>query len=811
MGVNDENYSFSLDELLDEAKQYQTENNTEFLGGDEALDSLLKELHSEQLLEDFSEYEINDNIDETPSSDETEHFAEEPAEENDFNVNEIDEEDNHQYEDTEYMSEESVEEHIDDTYEESYQEDERTDDGYGEAEYPDDVYSDEDVAYPTDEKVSEEPDNDNSKIADFIQRLEQSNEIDEAQNEYIKAIEAESENRRKEKKQKSSRKKRNFLPRFSPKTDYSVTSSMAGNFKSDEYEDVSQSKEISAKIARSVDRMQIRTGVLCAMAVLSALAGAIPQAIASMVNIETALSAFGGSAVFYLSSNLVLILCSCVFGFPIIVNGFRSLIKRSFCADTGVTLAMVLCLVQNLLFLFTDSLMNENIRVMSCVAIFSLFLLTAARLLHLRQLQEHFEFITADAPLYNAMHIKNKRDSAQIGKGLMSSEPNLRYSAEIKFPSRFIETVLEPLPCDKTMRHMLPPALLASVVTGLITWLISRSFLTGFTALTAMVCLSVPAAVTLADIFPLAIINNSLSKVKAGIPSCGAAVRCAETDGVIFDAKEIFKDGGKISPNFKPFKMNRIDEALLNAAALTSAIDGPLAESFRSMIISNHSVLPIVKDAHYVDALGIEGRVNGQSVLFGSRELMEQRGIAMPPLKDERQYKRDGRRLLYLSQSGILTAMFVVIYQANRTAGASMRRIAKEGVTIFVRSDDPGITESFIEEVFHLPQNCVKILRGDAGALYRNRYERKNYDKSEIFVMHRGRLKSFLSGITSCFALQRSFAVSRLVEQAGLEIGIALFAILSFTSPNLAGASQILLYQVIFAVVNLLLPLKRKK
>lgn len=794
MGVKEDIYSFSLDEILDEAKQYQTEDNAAFFDSDEALDSLLKELHDDKFPESFS-------------ADETVIFSGESEEEEDgINDNDFAEETSEEI--TEEVAEEIVEE--DYTSEESAEENELIGDTY-ETEYPDDEYTDEEVVYPTDENFPSGDDSAESKIADFIQRLEESTEIDEAQNEYIKAIEAEHEIRRSEKVKKAPREKRGFFSRFSFKTGDNVTSSMAGNCKASEYENASQSKEISSRISHDINFMQICTGVICAMAVLSALAGAIPQAIASMVDIETALSAFGGSIMFYMVSNFVLLLCSCIFGYPVIINGFRSLIRGSFCADTGVTLALVLCVIQNLLFLFTDSLANENIRLMSCVAIFSLFLLMAARILHLRQIQDHFEFCTANEPLYNAMHISNKRDSAEIGKGLMAGDPNLRYSAKIKFPSRFFETALAPIPCDKTMRHMLPPALLASVVTGVITWIISKSFLTGFTALTGMVCLSVPAAVTLADILPFAIINNSLSKVRAGIPSCGAASVCAETDGVIFDADEIFKNGGNVSPNFKPFKMNRIDEALLNAAALTSAVDGPLAESFRSMIISNHDVMPIVKDAHYVEALGIEGRVNGQSVLFGSRELMEQRGIAMPTLKEERPYKRDGRRLLYLTQSGQLSAMFVVTYQANRTAGACMRRLARDGVTIFVRSDDPGITESFVEEVFHLPQNSVKILRGESGALYRSRYEKRKYGAADISVIHRGRLKSFLSGIASCFTLQKAFETSRFIEQVGLGIGVALFAILSFTSPNLAGASQILLYQIIFAAVNILLPLRNKK
>lgn len=774
---------FSLDDLLKEVKSYMPEENT--AAGDYNLDSLLKEFGEESgaatNLFDTSSYDSSgtSDYDEIVAEKDASAYDETYAEPDTSEYNEVD------------VSEEESEEEI--HIEEDAQEFPEEVPSETPAEVPQETEEDERTEF---ERMVEE------KIENFIRRVSEAQDEVEAIEEEQRQFRYDAANTKADEEQKPSKRS----PRFSLKKKDVVVSGVSGCTKASGYIAFDDIRKIDARLTKNVDSLRICTAMTAAFSVLLFLAGAVPQFLSSFINAETALAMFGGSAQFYMIANLIVLVLACAFGYQVIFNGVKALFKGNLCADTGVAAALILSLVQNVLFIFTDDLAEENVRLLGSVAVFSLFLLTAARMLHLQQVQERFDFCAEDKPLYNASRVSDSIDRNSIGEGA----PNLRYSSKIGSPAEFFETAAAPLPCDRTMSRILPPALLASVVVGLITWAISKEFLTGFTALTAMVCVSVPAAVTLADVFPLALANNSLKSVKAAIHSCEIAENCAETDGVVFDATEIFKNGGSVSPNFKTFKNNRIDEAILNAAALTIAVDGPLADSFKAMLVSDKNMLPTVREARFEDGLGIAGRVNGQFTLLGSRVLMEKYGVSLSSPKEESSYKRDGCSMLYLAENGRLLAMFAVTYQANRSVGASMRRLAKDGVMLFVRSDDPGITEKFVEEVFHLPQNSVKIVRGYASALFRDKYEMQAPEREELTVMHRGRLSSFLNGVDSCFRLKRTFETSRTVEHIGLCIGLALFTLLCFIAPNFAGASQIFIYQFIFAIINIVVPMKYK-
>lgn len=781
---------FSLEELLEEVKNYMPEENTAVAEENFNLDSLLKEFGEESSA--VTDLFDTSSCDSSDSSDYDEINTETDTAVSDEICTEIDSSDTSERDEIDIPEEEPEEVHIEEEEQEISEE------------------ISEEVPQETEEKIEDERTKfecrAEEKIESFLQRLNDVQEDAEAIEEEQRQFRRDSSEDEINKESKAP----SFFSRFLLKKKKKMISSVANCTKASGDINSDEVKEIDSRLAKDVDLLRVCTAMTAAFSLLLLLAGAVPQLLASFVNVETALAIFGGSAPFYMIANLILLIAACGFGYPVIVNGVRSFFSGIFCADAGVTLALLLSLIQNVLFIFTDELAEENVRLLGSAAAFSLFLLMAARMIHVQQLQERFDFCTDGKPLYSASRILNEHDVEAIGAGSAAGKPNLRYSLKINSVADFFETSSRPLPCDKTMRRILPPALLGCVFVGLITWAISGNFLTGFTALTAMVCVSVPAAVTLADVFPLAMMNNFLKNAKTFIHSCEFAENCAETDGVIFDAVEIFKNGGNISPNFKSFKNNRIDEALLNAAALTIAVDGPLADSFKAMLISDRSMLPTVREARFEDGLGIIGKVNGQPTLLGCRELMEKYGVPLSSPKEEGKFKRDGSRALYLAENGRLLAMFAVTYQSNRTVGACMRRLAKNGVMMYIRSDDPGITETFVEEVFHLPHNSVKILRGAAGALFRDEYEMKNSEREEPGVIYGGKLRGLLTGINSCFRLKRTFETARAVEHIGLGIGLALFSLLCFIAPVYAGASQIFIYQFIFAVINLAVPMNYK-
>lgn len=70
-----------------------------------------------------------------------------------------------------------------------------------------------------------------------------------------------------------------------------------------------------------------------------------------------------------------------------------------------------------------------------------------------------------------------------------------------------------------------------------------------------------------------------------------------------------------------------------------------------------------------------------------------------------------------------------------------------------MRTSDPNITDSFVEETFGLPQNCVKVISAQAGALYR-KYRTTVLQRANAGIVHDGRIQNFLRSVAACATLQ---------------------------------------------------------
>ncbi len=115
----------------------------------------------------------------------------------------------------------------------------------------------------------------------------------------------------------------------------------------------------------------------------------------------------------------------------------------------------------------------------------------------------------------------------------------------------------------------------------------------------------------------------------------------------------------------KAFSEGQIDSAILDVASVICAGDGPLKPVFINMIGGNLSMLKKVDNMSYEDGMGITAWVGGQQVLIGNAQLLLSHGVDTPSKDFESRYRQNGKEILYLSNSGELTAMFVLSYQPD--------------------------------------------------------------------------------------------------------------------------------------------------
>ena len=80
----------------------------------------------------------------------------------------------------------------------------------------------------------------------------------------------------------------------------------------------------------------------------------------------------------------------------------------------------------------------------------------------------------------------------------------------------------------------------------------------------------------------------------------------------------------------KTFAGARIDEAILDAAAVSIAAGGPLSSVFRRIIQNRTDILKEVDTLVYEQDMGMSGWVGGRRVLIGNRRLLENHGVDVP-------------------------------------------------------------------------------------------------------------------------------------------------------------------------------------
>ena len=148
------------------------------------------------------------------------------------------------------------------------------------------------------------------------------------------------------------------------------------------------------------------------------------------------------------------------------------------------------------------------------------------------------------------------------------------------------------------------------------------------------------------------------------------------SDRDLFPADSVMLHGMKV------FAEKRIDEAILDAASVILSCGGILSGVFINMVGNNKRMLRAVDNLVYEDGMGISAWVDGKRVLIGTQELMRMHDIDCPSRDFEARYARDGRQVLYIANSGELSAMFVVSYNASPDIMDAMAGLARRGTSL---------------------------------------------------------------------------------------------------------------------------------
>lgn len=520
---------------------------------------------------------------------------------------------------------------------------------------------------------------------------------------------------------------------------------------------------------------------------------------------------YGNNEFVYVAIQLLLLLVACGLNFHSFTNTVKNLKNKTADMDTVIFVSAFAGILQCVFgFIFTDSV--ESVAcLMSGAVLVPMILKTVGELIRCKNDIDNF-YIVSDEEFecFSVQNIPHEDTANEIARGLMLGDPDIKYSAKIGFPARFVELSRSAEVTGPLFKIAVPAICLIAVVVGLIYGMISKNLFAGVSTLTDVILMGLPVAASLISAVNLSAANKKLNAEGTAINGYSAVEDAVNSNGVMIDACDAFVSGGCNIEGMKLYHKMRIDEAILYTASVVIASGGVLADVFEGVIIGKKELLFPVESLSYEEKLGCSCWIHNHRVLVGNRELLVHHNVETPDKELEDKYRALGKNVIYLAIEGKISAMFVVVYKANEETARYMRELEKDGLTIFFRTSDANITEGFIEQEFGLPSNVVKIINPVAGEMF-TKVKNEEIKRADAKIIHDGRVKTMLSALHSAFAISSYVTVSRTVQLVASFIGVAIVALLAFLS-GLAqiGVWQIIIYQAVWAVVLSVLPHFRK-
>lgn len=574
----------------------------------------------------------------------------------------------------------------------------------------------------------------------------------------------------------------------------------------DDYENAAQREAVEKNLSTQFTSLVIRT-VIIFILFLGSLALCLSPILG--YKLPNAIS-FENSGIVFPIINLAILCVATLTCHVAVGGGLISLIKFKAGNDSFATCSVIGAAALGVAFIVDPSTMSlggENL--FFPVAILGLLFNTLGKILSAARIKKNFNVLTSKSAKSALLPVRNKELAREL-TGQRDEAPRFCASAKAKFFTRFLELSYKDDATESIARVVAPIVFVCSFLVGIIAFLLTGRISDAVTGFSAILCVATPFSATFAGSLPVFRSCRALNENGAMMAGGYTAETFAETDSILLDIEQLFPEGSIVLHGIKTFAQGRIDEAILDAASVICSTRSTLGSIFINVVQGDKKLLKPVDSIIYEDGMGLSAWVGGKRVLIGNRELMINHGVDIPSHDYENKYVGNGKDILYLANSGELTAMFVLSYHADKEVYRSLEIMAERGVRLVINCSDPNITAKKLSDIFGYPGNQLNLLS--------SKYQQKCADitnerpTAPAAAVYDGDLSN-LSDMLNCSGIirQSSFAAA-LLEMIGIVLGFVLVTIFLFTG-NIRSLEMYILmaFQLFWFTAITIVILLRKK
>lgn len=492
-----------------------------------------------------------------------------------------------------------------------------------------------------------------------------------------------------------------------------------------------------------------------------------------------------------------------------IATGLTKLIYLKADCDTLASVALVSGLLTSMITLADANMVKGSfVYIYTPVAIGALIFNTVGKLLIVSRTRRSFRYVSGDNDHY-AIFIESNEERAQnFTRGALADFPVLAGMQKTEIISDFLKTSYATDSTDRFCRMVTPVIGIAGVLLAIISALLAYTehgtmgaLCTALSTFSACASMCSCFAMTLVVSLPMEKASKKYGERQGAILGFDSIDEFCDTNSIMIDAAQLFPPGSICLRNIKTFPDTTIDEAIVEAASLTSQSGSILKNMFYDIIVGKTEMLNPVESYIYEDSMGLCGWINNKRVLLGNRELMQNHSIeGLPSVAKEKEYTDGNRIAVYLSISGQLSAMFIIELIPSYQVKAAVRELEKNGISIMLRSVDSMLSVNRLSEMFEVIPSMFKLIPF--------RFH-TDYEKSTEYTAKRhatlacsGRFSTFAKLIVGTNRLRGTISVGIAMQAAAILLGILMtLALVLLRSMTELTVTNVVLYNMAFVFI----------
>lgn len=420
----------------------------------------------------------------------------------------------------------------------------------------------------------------------------------------------------------------------------------------------------------------------------------------------------------YAIMQLILALAGGAISFPTVKNGLWHLIRFRADSDSMAALPLVTALIGAVFVVISPEVLSqEMVHLYVPCAVLALLCNAIGRLLVVRRALRNCHVLSREGQKRVLTYISQEENAELLTRGLIHDFPIVAAVRKADSLCDFLRYTYSMDAADGLCRTMAPVSaglslgiavFLTIIRVGTVPDLLWLSVL--FSLMTMLVTASCCLASALVSNLPLERESKKAASLGSAMLGYQSADDFFDVNALLVEANDLFPKGSVQIQGMKVFSSAKVDDVLLDAASLVHHAKSILQDAFSEMIPDREALRP-VDDFVCEDGLGLCGWIENRRVLFGGREMMANHNIEGLPTKTREVEMAEGNGdVLYLSVSGVLSAMFSVRILADPSVSRQMRALRQEQIALVIRTVDHSVTLRRISTLFHFPEHLMKII-----------------------------------------------------------------------------------------------------